>query len=144
MPCRTAETDPSPDLVIAFDADERTADAARYCVRTIALPAAAARARAEQLTGALLARTCPPRRPRHSAPVELRVWRCREGARVELAGSAEALGAGEPVQLLERLADRWGVEHDERGEARVWFEVDGADVGEPLGAPALGLAAQPT
>jgi hypothetical protein len=138
MPYRTAQTAPPtaavpvpPDFVIALDADERTADAARYCVGTIARPVAAARGRAELLTGALLARTRSGRARRHrgSCPIELRVWSRSEAARVEVAGPAGLLPTradDRPARLLDHLADRWGVEGDE-ARTCVWFEVDGAE-----------------
>jgi len=140
MPSRTTETAPptsavttAPDFVIALDADERTADAARYCVGTIARPAPSARARAELLTGALLARTHSrhARRHRGSCPIELRVWNRAETARIELAGPPGLLATAAddlPARLLDHLADRWGVEGDD-ARTRVWFELDGADRG---------------
>jgi hypothetical protein len=123
-----------PDLVIALDADDRTADAARFCVGTIARPAPAARDRAEHLTAALLARSSSRRR----SPIDLRVWGGGETTRVELDAPAELLltglderAADDAADLLDRLADRWGLEQA-GAEVRVWFEVDGGDADEPF------------
>jgi hypothetical protein len=129
--------------VIALDADDRTADAARYCVGTIARPAPSARHRAELLTGALLTRAGSRPARADSSPIELRVWTRAEPARVELAGPAELVGEaahveGGAARLLDRHADSWGVERD--GErARVWFEIasdesPAADLGRELAA----------
>ena len=129
----TTATERAPDFVIALDADERTADAARYCVGTIARTAPAARGRAELLTGALLAGATSARQAharrrarRDSHPVQLRVWSSADPARVELAGPPELANA---APLLDGHADRWGVERDAVG-TRVWFEVDAGESDE--------------
>jgi len=64
--------------------------------------------------------------------VTVRVWSSREGARVEVEDSgthlpvrrryAETAGTGRGMQLVEELADRWGVQRRTVGKA-VWFEV---------------------
>jgi hypothetical protein len=133
-----------PDLVIALDAGDRTADAARYCVGTIARPAPSTRRRAELLTGVLLTRAGSEPASADSSPIELRVWSRAEPARVELAGPAQVVGdaarSDRGARLLEEHADSWGVER-EGDRARVWFEIRADRVQAPE-APAE-LAAQP-
>jgi hypothetical protein len=137
----------SPDLVIALDADERTPDAACFCVGTIARPAPAARERAQLLTGALLARAAHADAASAGRPVELRVWSRSGPARIELSGPAELLDGGvdedgSTARLLEQHADRWGI-HFEGARTRVWFEIAVPVARRPGGDRGAVLAAQP-
>ena len=72
---------------------------------------------------------------RHSgsdAPIRLRVWARPAGVKVEIADGGSGFDAdpdgrgpndegGRGLVIVDALADRWGVSHDDY--ARVWFEL---------------------
>ena len=72
---------------------------------------------------------------RHSGSedaIRLRVWTRRKGLKVEIADGGYGFDAqatstsdheegGRGLMIVDALADRWGVSHDER--TRVWFEL---------------------
>jgi anti-sigma regulatory factor (Ser/Thr protein kinase) len=67
--------------------------------------------------------------------IDIRVETSPNGLRVEvidpgpgfeplIASSMPGVGAGYGLAIVDHLADRWGVAHDEH--TKVWFELDGA------------------
>jgi hypothetical protein len=134
-----------PDLSVALSAESFAPRLARHAVGSLDRPSPDLRDAVMLLTSNLVARAC--RRARDpSQMIELRAWMPRTVVRVEMntlddlalaagdlalterAGadaepSGQAAPDGYDRELLDGLADRWGIERD--GERTwIWFEID--------------------
>jgi hypothetical protein len=127
-----------PDLSVALSAESFAPRLARHAVGSLDRPSPDLRDAVMLLTSNLVARAC--RRARDpSQVIELRAWMPRTVVRVEMnalddlalterAGadaepSGQAAPDGYDRELLDGLADRWGIERD--GERTwIWFEID--------------------
>jgi len=122
---------PEPDLSIALAAERFAPRLARQAVGQLDNPSPDLRDAVMLLTSNLVTLACRGTSD-PGQTIELRAWMPRSRVRVEVRSVSDLL-ADEQVardlearwdqELLDALADRWGIEHD-RGRTEVWFEID--------------------
>jgi len=128
-----------PELTITLRLDPYAPRAARYHVAQVDRPSPDLRDAVVLLTSELVTRAVQQSEQASDAAIELRVWMPADVVRVELQASNELLPAPETdaldygLLLLDRIADRWSIDH--AGDlACMWFEIDR----HPVVAPDLG------
>jgi hypothetical protein len=119
----------APDLVTSLHLDLSAARTARHCVRTVDSPSPDLRDAVTLLTSELVTRAVSPDHPSEEE-LCLRVWMPPDVVRVELSVPRDHFFAAEGkrtedlgVMVLDRVADRWSIEPDERNVS-LWFEID--------------------
>ncbi|MEA2315188.1 MAG: hypothetical protein QOI03_1880 [Solirubrobacteraceae bacterium] len=123
----------APDLAIHVRLDPYAPREARFHIARVDRPSPDLRDAVTLLTSELVTRAVQQCEHQGEQAVELRVWMPADVVRVELEGPRNLLlpplepeGPRYDVMLLERLADRWGVEAEE-SLPYMWFEIDRHD-----------------
>jgi hypothetical protein len=104
---------------------------ARRVLSHVGRPSPDLRDAIDVIVSTLVTRACGLR-PAASERIALRAWQQRTVVRVEVEAASSALGPtpeakrwpDHDIELLEVLADRWGIEHQSRASTVVWFEMD--------------------
>ena len=118
-----------PDLAISLRLDAYAPRAARSYVALVDRPSPDLRDAVMLITNELVTRALRQRHFTSGEDIELRVWMPADVVRVEIQGPRNLVPPpGAPDEphdglLIEKLADRWSIDTQER-HACAWFEID--------------------
>ena len=118
-----------PDLAISLRLDAYAPRAARSYVALVDRPSPDLRDAVVLITNELVTRALRQHQFTSGEDIELRVWMPADIVRVELRGRRDLLpppsvpSEPHPGLLIEKLADRWSIDTQER-HACAWFEID--------------------
>jgi hypothetical protein len=120
-----------PDIVLGLRPNAFAPNVARRVVAHVGRPSVDVHAAIDMIVSSLVTRACGLR-PAASEHIGLRAWKHPDLVRVEVEAASSVLsqrprGVRWPdadIELIEGLADRWGIEHLSQERTIVWFEID--------------------